>query len=1534
MKIAIINAERINYLNLPNNVFGNFWITENDEFGVEQNLINIEARDNNWVLISNKDCYYESDNSLVIEVNLNNYNLYKIVNKKNNTIFYLYCYPSYDENFLMYDITDYKNKDFKIGKSESCDLVYKLDLISDEYATIKLTDNGCFIVPTNNSLVFVNNVNSLITNKNLEFGDCIFIYGLRIIYGYIDDRNVLIINNPNNLVSCKIMGNSISKDNLDNFTESDDELDLNLYSDNDYFHKNPRFKYKIEKYVLNIDGQPTKEESDEMPMLLTIGPMLTMSMTSIVMGYSAVNNVMSGSSTWSNAMPSLVICVAMVASMLLWPLFTRKYEKKRKKKKEAKRQEKYKKYLESKRQDINNKIIEQSNILVNSNPSLDECQNVILKKQTNLWERRIEDDDFLSCSLGIGNTPMDIDIHYPEEHFTMNEDNLMDMVNQLGNEEKILKNVPICFSFIKSYITAMVGKKKYCDVLLQNIILQLITFHSYDNLKIVLFTNKENLWKYEYLKILPHAFSDDKQIRFIAASTDEYKEICYNLERVLQKRKEEKNDAILYNQHYLIITDSFKQIRNFDFIKNLLELKKYYGFSTLIINDKLTSLPDTCQSFINISEQNCEILSNETLNNRRKFVIDFNKRYDLYKLSKILANIPIEFNNNSDGKIPDKLGFLEMFDVGKVEQLNILNRWKKNSPMMSLQAPVGVGKSGEIISLDLHEKYHGPHGLIAGTTGSGKSEFIITYILSMAVNYHPYEVSFILIDYKGGGLAGAFENSGLKLPHLVGTITNLEENEINRSLASIESELKRRQILFNKAREISGESTIDIYKYQQMFREKVVEEPISHLFIISDEFAELKNQHPEFMEQLIQTARIGRSLGVHLILATQKPSGVVDPQIWSNTRFRVCLKVSDKSDSNEVIQCSDAAYLKQTGRFYLQVGLNEIYVLGQSAYTGGQYIPSDKIKKTIDSSILFIDNIGYVKKKVDTVKKNVNQTTNGEELINILKYLNEVAKHENINVKPLWLPKMPSNIRIEELQTKYNYQKENFILNPIVGEYDVPDEQKQCLLTVPFSKEGNVLIYGAAQSGKENFIMTTIYSSMLYYDASEVNYYIFDFGAEILKCFENSPLVGDIIYVNDEEKIKNTFNMIQKTINDRRKLFAPYGGSYYNYLKNTNQKIPAIVIIINGYDAFYETYESYDEDLSMLARDCTKYGIYLMITTISPNGIRFKLKQNFSNIYCLQQNDSDDYSSILGNVKNKLPAKIFGRGIIKLNDIYEFQTALITEKDNIVPYVIQKCTELNNTSTIKAPKIPILPEKVTNQDIIQEFNKNNEVIIGIDKNDLEIIKYNFIKENINIITTNDVSLIEPFINPFVNQILAMNYSNVILINAEEISLDDNFKKYYKYYDNNFNNIFNDISQYIKSSYENYKSNDFNKEIFKDVKKTLCIIVGIKSFYNKLSDENQNNFSSLFENISDLDIINYIFIDNIDNIKYYESESWFKSSCNTNNGIWIGNGLDDQYTLKISKRTSDVKKEVASSFCFVVKKGIPILVKFVEKFDIK
>lgn len=182
----------------------------------------------------------------------------------------------------------------------------------------------------------------------------------------------------------------------------------------------------------------------------------------------------------------------------------------------------------------------------------------------------------------------------------------------------------------------------------------------------------------------------------------------------------------------------------------------------------------------------------------------------------------------------------------------------------------------------------------------------------------------MIIDFKGGGMVNQFKD----LPHLLGAITNIDGKEIDRSLKSIKAELQKRQYLFAEA-EVNH-----IDKYIQKYKAGEVLEPLPHLIIIVDEFAELKAEQPDFMKELISAARIGRSLGVHLILATQKPAGQVDEQIWSNSRFKLCLKVQGPEDSNEVLKSPLAAEIKEPGRAYFQVGNNEIFELFQSAYSG------------------------------------------------------------------------------------------------------------------------------------------------------------------------------------------------------------------------------------------------------------------------------------------------------------------------------------------------------------------------------------------------------------------------------------------------------------------------------------------------------------------------------------------------------------------------------------------------------------------------
>ena len=985
-----------------------------------------------------------------------------------------------------------------------------------------------------------------------------------------------------------------------------------------------------------------------------------------------------------------------------------------------------------------------------------------------------------------------------------------------------------------------------------------------------------------------------------------------------------------FRPYYIIITDNLKMARNIEIIKKILNEKINFGFSILIKNDRLANLPGGCSTFLNIDPNGSGMFENELVSTKQKsFNAEINNNLDLENLARELANIPLEIDS-PDASLPDVVSFLQMYNIGKVEQLNTIDRWRNNNPTISLQVPVGIDEHGELFNLDLHEKAHGPHGLIAGMTGSGKSEFIITYILSLAVNFHPDEIQFVLIDYKGGGLAGAFENkeTGMKLPHLAGTITNLDTIEMNRSLASIQSELRRRQRLFNEARDSLNESTIDIYKYQKLYRDGMVKKPISHLFIISDEFAELKAQQPEFMSQLISTARIGRSLGVHLILATQKPAGVVDDQIWSNSKFRVCLKVQDKSDSVDMIKCPDAAMLKKTGRFYLQVGYNEFFALGQSAWCGAQYYPSDKVRKEVNNSLDFINTIGQPIRSIEDTKKNVLVASKGEELPNIMKYIINLAKEQNIESSKLWLDRIPEYIYVENLKKKYNCLTTKYILEPIIGEFDDPNNQRQGILRLPLTEDGNLIIYGTAGSGKEQLITTIIYSLLVNYGVDEVNIYVLDFGAETLKVYENAPQVGNVLYLNDKEKTINLFRMISEIIETRKKMFINFNGDYVSYIRNSGKTIPNIVVFINNYEMFLELYSDYEDILQQISRDGLKYGVVFVVSTSSASSIKYRLRQNFKQELVLQMNDEADYTNILGNTNKVYPSKIKGRGLVKLDQVYEFQTAYPYKESEQSDYLKQIITKLNQAYKTKAKPIPILPEIVSLDFVKSELDGLSKIPIGIIKSSLSIDCFDFKAKYISIITGNEIDLFKGFINGVVSEIFDVNQSKLYVLDAMEIIYESIAKKVDA---NNigFDNIMTKINEYIFECHEIYSSNGYSRESLKSKPLITVILLGVSDIISRLSDEVKTKFIDAIQKGKDLGVINILFIDSSQGLKKLEYEGWYKTVIANNRGIWLGNGISDQFSIKLSKSPRELREVLESNFGYSVKNGIATLIKTVE-----
>jgi len=427
-----------------------------------------------------------------------------------------------------------------------------------------------------------------------------------------------------------------------------------------------------------------------------------------------------------------------------------------------------------------------------------------------------------------------------------------------------------------------------------------------------------------WVRWLPHVTNDSLGTRNIVCDDESRNSLFEYLYVELTARQQTKN---AYPRFVVFVMDDYG-LKSHPMSK-FIESAKDYGFTFIFFEEKQELLPQGCNEIITLQagKPTGTLSQVNNINQKCEFVYQPVTDEQMQRVALTLSPIYSE-EVSLENSLTKNITLFELLGIVSPHDINLADNWKRAAVYRSMAAPLGVKSKNETVYLDLHESAHGPHGLVAGTTGSGKSELLQSYIISMAILYHPYEVSFVIIDFKGGGMANQFRN----LPHLVGAITNIDGAAIQRSLKSIKAELQKRQRLFAEA------DVNKIDDYMKLFKSGAISTPLPHLIIVVDEFAELKAQQPEFMDELISAARIGRSLGVHLILATQKPSGQVNEQIWSNSKFQLCLKVATPQDSNEVIKSPLAAEIREPGRAYLRVGNNEIFELFQSAYSGGPSI--------------------------------------------------------------------------------------------------------------------------------------------------------------------------------------------------------------------------------------------------------------------------------------------------------------------------------------------------------------------------------------------------------------------------------------------------------------------------------------------------------------------------------------------------------------------------------------------------------------------
>lgn len=1067
------------------------------------------------------------------------------------------------------------------------------------------------------------------------------------------------------------------------------------------YKRSPRLMKKPSTERILLEFPKERERQDRKGFLMAVLPSVGMAVVTVAIGMIAGRGVYLLMSAMAAGMTAIFSGIRYID------------EKEALKNKNQKHEESYLNYLWRKQREIAEAYEWEQEVYAYQVPGCDELGRMIREYSSRIYERVPTDDDFLNVAVGhcLGGTSFVIEGKEPA--WDAGRDELAENVKNIRKKYSVIDQ-PKIVNLKKSHL-GIVGEKELLCRQLKILTAQIACFQSYHDLRMIVIYDKKYEDEFQWMRWLPHVRLPALNMFGMVCSEQTRDLVLGSMGRILKERaehlKEErgsKGDAL---PHYLFLIQESFWIMDHGIMEYLRMEGGTLGFSVIFTGDIRANLPEYIDTVLQVenSEEGRLLLDAREYKNQGLKLYQV-QDVDFEWLARDLSMV--EHEQGVTSYIPKIVTFFEMYGIRCPEELEIRKRWKESRSDRSLAVPVGMRSADETMILNLHEKAHGPHGLVAGTTGSGKSELIQSYILSLAVNFHPHEVGFLLIDYKGGGMASMFH----KLPHHLGTITNLDGAGSMRALISVKAELSRRQRIFADYRvnHING--------YVRLFKEGEAHEPIPHLFIISDEFAELKKEQPDFMKELVSAARIGRSLGIHLILATQKPAGIVDEQILSNSRFRLCLKVQNESDSKEILKTPDAANITLPGRTYIQVGNNEIYEVFQSAWSGAAYRETKEPAGTDDERVYVVNEFGQ--------GKLINQDLSGKkgeylacmtQLEAVVAHIREVFEDEGASkVKRPWLPPLEEMLvsPYAGVMREPRMNKLESGLEVCLGKTDIPQIQKQKELKHNFLKDGNLLFAASAGFGKTVFLTTVLVSLAVSNDVDDLNYYILDYGNNGCMLLKGLPHTAEYIALDDKERYWKFKKRITEEITIRKRLFAEYAASSWEaYRELTGESVKLIIIAIDQFDVVRETGIEEEEFFTKLTRDGAGLGIYTVASVNRVAAIRQATLNNFNKKIAGYHFDENETFQIVGRTAYRQTDKK-GRVLVSGKNVHEAQIyAMVpcedqTMYDRALKGLVQEiCRKYPGK---EAPHIPVLPSDFFVNMMKEYDDDGNSYLVGLE----------------------------------------------------------------------------------------------------------------------------------------------------------------------------------------------------------------------------
>lgn len=886
-----------------------------------------------------------------------------------------------------------------------------------------------------------------------------------------------------------------------------------------------------------------------------------------------------------------------------------------------------------------------------------------------LWERRPDRPGFLRLRLGWGDLPSVARVDVPES----GRADLRDEAAAAALKAAAMAAVPIAVDLWEVGSLGLAGPPEAVDSAARWLIVQAAALHSPHELAVAAFLSRRAAEDWEWLRWLPHARQAtlNADAPLVAAAPEAQRWLAQALEGLPAcggpgQRPGGPALVVLVHEDAPVGRAA---------LAGLMQADAPSRVAVVWAGSEAHLLPDACRAVAEIGHAGTE-LRLRLLNKGTELVgipdlvdVDYADR-----VARSLSGIEPVGAKAAANPLPGAVPLIECLGrrPGEVLEAAIRRWW--SAEQGDLAAPVGVAGGG-VLTVDLREQ--GPHALVGGTSGSGKSEFLRTWVTALAARHSPRRLNFLLVDFKGGT---AFQDCA-RLPHVVGVITDLSDHLLGRIQQSLLAELKRREAEMAR---FGQKEFVDFARQQP-------DEASPVLVVVFDEFEQLLAEHPGFVsDMIVPIARLGRGLGVHLVLGTQKPQGSVPEAIRSNTNIRVALRMLSEMDSRDVIDAPDAARIAPSarGRAYMRLSHESLQPF-QVAYAGARSAPgSAELAEPAVSDLRpeLVSEDGPPEPERPTLE-GPGVPTDFERLTRAM-----VAVHAGSDLllpRRPWLPPLPEVLALSDLTAPAGPSADG--PRATVGLLDEPRRQVQRPLLHSLPADGHLLVYGAARSGKSGLLRTVACSLAAGNPPTQLWLYGLDFSGRVLRPLEALPHVGGVACADEPERVAQLLRMLTCEAAKRHREVRPGA--------------PAIVVLVDEYGTFRTVFERVDggrylDLLDALVRDGRALGVHFVITTSQRRDLSGLLSASITRRVLLRPDRQD--AAALGLAPEFRPASALPPGRGFLDGRLELQVAVLadgapTAEADAVAALAERLSRLHQG--LQAPGIAVLPEAVRLADL-------------------------------------------------------------------------------------------------------------------------------------------------------------------------------------------------------------------------------------------